>query len=73
MVVRLRGYRIQPHAETLFGVRGLESSRMVATRLTEMWLQDEKPSLQQLTQQQEAGSRLFFLWTPPRIVAASLN
>ena len=46
------------HAETLSAVNGLETSGMVATRLTEMWLPDKKPSLQLLTQQQEAGSQL---------------
>ena len=47
------------HAETLSAVNALESSSMVSTRLTELWLPDAQPSLKTLTHYQENGSDLF--------------
>lgn len=47
------------HAETLSAINGLEASGMVSTRLTELWLPEQKPTLQQLTIHQENGSMLF--------------
>ena len=47
------------HAETLSAIGGLESSSMVAVRLTELWIADPNPSLQTLTPYQEQGSSLF--------------